>query len=70
MTGEELRESRKAAGISMKQAAEESGTPYRTWQDWEAGKRRVPGLAFAWLKLYQRQQKKEQTAVIISPQAA
>jgi len=57
MTAEELRETRKAVGISMKQAAEESGTPYRSWQDWEAGKRRVPGLAFAWLKLYRLQQK-------------
>lgn len=49
MTGAELREARKAAGLSMKQAAELSGTPYRTWQDWEGGKRRVPGLAMAWL---------------------
>lgn len=49
MKGAELREARKAAGLSMKQAAKESGTPYRTWQDWEGGKRRVPGLAFAWL---------------------
>ena len=51
MTGTELREARKAAGLSMKQAAEESGTPYRTWQDWEGERRRVPGLAFAWLAL-------------------
>lgn len=55
MTTEELREARKAAGLSMKQAAEESGTPYRTWQDWEGGKRRVPGLAMAWLELYRGQ---------------
>ena len=51
MTGTELREARKAAGLSMKQVAEETNTPYRTWQDWEGGKRRVPGLAFAWLEL-------------------
>lgn len=68
MTGKELREARKAAGISMKQAAEESGTPYRTWQDWEAGNRRVPGLAFAWLKLY-RQIIEHRSPTIISPQA-
>lgn len=54
MTAEELREARKAAGLSMKQAAELSNTPYRTWQDWEGGKRRVPGIAFAWLELYQK----------------
>lgn len=52
MTGTDLRETRKTAGLSMKQAAELSGTPYRTWQDWEGGKRRVPGIAFAWLELY------------------
>lgn len=55
MTGEELREKRKAAGLSMAKAAELTGTPYRTWQDWEGVKRRVPGLAFAWLELYQKQ---------------
>lgn len=54
MTGAELREARKAANLSMKQVAEMTGTPYRTWQDWEGGKRRVPGLAFAWLALYQK----------------
>jgi len=54
MTGDELRDKRKAAGLSMVKAAELSGTPYRTWQDWEGGKRRVPGLAFAWLALYQK----------------
>jgi DNA-binding transcriptional regulator YiaG len=54
MTAEQLREARKAAGLSMKQAAEMAKTPYRTWQDWEGGKRRVPGIAFAWLELYQK----------------
>lgn len=54
MTSDQLREARKAAGLSMKQAAELSSTPYRTWQDWEGGKRRVPGIAEAWLILYQK----------------
>jgi transcriptional regulator with XRE-family HTH domain len=59
MTGAELREKRKAAGISIKKAAELSGTPYRTWQNWEAeGKesRRPPGIVFSWLQLYVRLQ--------------
>ena len=47
-----LRESRKKAGLNMRQAAELSGTPYRTWQGWELGDRRTPGIALAWLKLY------------------
>lgn len=58
MTALELREARIAAGLSMKQAAELSQTPYRTWQGWETDKgvnsRRVPGIAFAWLELYRR----------------
>jgi DNA-binding transcriptional regulator YiaG len=52
MTGADLREIRKAAGLSRKKAAEYSGTPYRTWQDWEGGKRRVPGIAVQWLAQY------------------
>jgi len=56
VTGAKLRDARKAAGISMKHAAKETNTPYRTWQDWEGGKRRVPGLAFAWLALWVKQQ--------------
>lgn len=55
MTGAELREARKKAKLSIKKAAELSGTPYRTWQNWEAeGKehRRPPGIVFAWLELY------------------
>lgn len=52
MTAKELREARKVTGLSMKRAAEKAKTPYRTWQDWEGGKRRVPGIAFAWLELY------------------
>jgi hypothetical protein len=36
----------------MKQTAEYSNTPYRTWQDWEGGKRRVPGIAFSWIELW------------------
>lgn len=59
MTAEELRASRQAAGLTMKSAAELSRTPYRTWQDWETGKRRVPGIAGAWLELYANQHRPE-----------
>lgn len=54
-TSRELTEARKAAGLTVKQAAELSITPYRTWNSWEnEGKngRRPPGIAFAWLELY------------------
>jgi DNA-binding transcriptional regulator YiaG len=51
----DLRAAREAAGLNMKEAAELSGTPYRTWQNWEqtnSNSRRPPGLAFAWLELW------------------
>ena len=52
MINEELRGARESAGLSMIDAAKLSGTPYRTWQDWELGNRRTPGIALAWLTLY------------------
>jgi len=60
-TAEQLRQARKAAGLSMAEASRLSDTPYTTWQGWEAeeGKlnaRRPPGIAFAWLELYRRLQ--------------
>lgn len=54
-TASKLTEAREAAGLTVKQAAELSGTPYRTWNSWErvgANGRRVPGIAFKWLELY------------------
>lgn len=57
MTGEELRKARCKAGLTMKQAAELSGTPYRTWQDWETGRRRCARIALAWLELLAKNKK-------------
>lgn len=57
MTGQELREARRKAGLSMAEAARLTGTPYRTWQCWEdegPNGRRPPGIAFAWLELWTR----------------
>ena len=54
-TAKELREAREAAGLTIMQAAELSGTPSRTWRSWEdEGRdgRRAPGIAFKWLELY------------------
>jgi DNA-binding transcriptional regulator YiaG len=58
MTAAKLKESRESAGLTIKQAAEFSGTPYRTWHSWEQeGRdgRRPPGIAFSWLQLYVKQ---------------
>ena len=55
----ELTDSREAAGLTVKQAAEFSGTPYRTWNSWERtgeNGRRPPGIAFSWLALWKTQQ--------------
>lgn len=51
-TSQELRDARKAAGLSMAEAARLTETPYRTWQNWEDGTRRVPGWPFPWLEMY------------------
>jgi hypothetical protein len=54
-TAKQLREARKAAGISsMTEAAKLTDTPYKTWKNWESGVRRVPGWPFIWLKMYQQ----------------
>ena len=56
MESEELRTLRKRLGLSMAACCRLTGTPYRTWQNWETvdgiNARRVPGIAFAWLELY------------------
>ena len=57
-TAKELIEAREAAGLTVKQAAEFSGTPYRTWNSWEregVNGRRPPGIAFSWLALWVKQ---------------
>ena len=37
-----LREEREALGLSQKEARATIGAPARTWEDWEAGRRRPP----------------------------
>lgn len=54
MTQLSLKEMRKKSGLTAKEAAEQSGTPYGTWLSWENDKRRTPGIAFEWMKLYRR----------------
>jgi DNA-binding transcriptional regulator YiaG len=44
MTGQELREARLRLGLNMRQMAEALETPYRTYQDWELGNRRILGV--------------------------
>lgn len=52
---EDTRSKRKEAGfLTMADAARSARTPYRTWQDWEAGKSRTPGVVFSFLELAEK----------------
>ncbi|MHC1696885.1 MAG: helix-turn-helix domain-containing protein [Geobacteraceae bacterium] len=44
MTAEELKTARAKLGLNMTEMAQVLKTPYRTYQDWESGERRVPGI--------------------------
>ena len=44
MTPDELKQIRKSLGFSIKEMSEVLETPYRTYQDWELGNRRIPGV--------------------------
>ena len=48
----EFRMLREASGLRMAEAARKTGTAYKTWENWEMGRSRVPGLAIAWLELH------------------
>ncbi len=51
MTPQELRESRLRLGLNIKQMAHTLECPYRTYQNWELGLARVPGIVSAAIKL-------------------
>ena len=52
MTPSELKELRESADLTMADASRLFKVPYRTWQNWENGERRVPPIAGEILKLY------------------
>ncbi len=45
MTKEQLENTRIACGLNQSEMARQMETPLRTYQDWEAGRRRIPGVA-------------------------
>lgn len=45
MTANELKTARLALGLNRAELARQLDTPYRTYQDWEAGISPVPGVA-------------------------
>lgn len=54
MTAAKLRRLRKDAGLTMADASRLFKVPYRTWQNWENGNRRVPPMAGVILELYKK----------------
>ena len=40
---DDIRQARKAAGLTQAQAGELIGATRRAWQEWEAGRRNMPG---------------------------
>ena len=47
MKPQELKDARHKLGLNMKEMAGILLTPYRTYQDWELGNRRIPGICSA-----------------------
>lgn len=52
MTASELKELRESTGLTMADAHRLFKVPYRTWQNWENGSRRVPPMAGVILEMY------------------
>ena len=51
MTPAELTAARERMGLNMSQMAKQLKTKYRTYQDWEYGRRRIPGIVEAAVEL-------------------
>jgi DNA-binding transcriptional regulator YiaG len=51
MNSSDLKEARRKLGLNMTKMAALLRTPYRTYQDWEAGRRRIPGICAVAIKL-------------------
>lgn len=45
MSPAELKTARRKLGLSQQELSDLLRTPCRTYQDWEAGRRRIPGIA-------------------------
>lgn len=57
MKADELQKARMAMGLSVSELAKVLETPYRTYQDWEAGRNRIPGVAKVAVALLQQKDK-------------
>lgn len=57
MTNEDLKQARLTMGLNIKQMAARLQTPYRTYQDWELGNRRIPGIVNVTIALMEESKK-------------
>lgn len=58
MTARELKEARLRLGLTQHEMAEAMNTPFRTYQDWEGARRRVPGIIDVVVPCLERSQRK------------
>ena len=58
MTPEQLREARSNLGLTQKQMAAALATPFRTYQDWENGVARIPGMCAVALQCIGKKRKR------------
>lgn len=57
MTTDELKNARKTLKMNQAAMAVLLDTPYRTYQDWEAGKARIPGVVGVAMRLLRERDK-------------
>lgn len=58
MIARELKEARLRLGLTQHEMAEAMNTPFRTYQDWEGERRRVPGICSIVVRCIERSQRK------------
>lgn len=51
MTPAELKAARRKLGMNLAEMAKTLRTKYRTYQDWESGRRRIPGVCWVAVEL-------------------
>jgi DNA-binding transcriptional regulator YiaG len=54
LTAAELRAARIRLGLNMAEMATQLRTPYRTYQEWENGGRRIPGICTIAVELLEK----------------
>jgi DNA-binding transcriptional regulator YiaG len=64
MTPAQLKTARRKLGMNMAEMATTLRTPYRTYQDWERGDRRIPGICQVAVELLQKRDQWVMQAIV------